>query len=662
MKTHTVREFFHVFARKRSFQKRSMLPKVCPCADIAFAYRSRVTATTSATVTTTPTTLPGPVESCAAGCRCLAPDKADPSGYSRCNSTATACSYDPLGRPMYCYDVPHVTPVSPVPADGILPGISPRPPSDGPVPGVTRKTTTPSVQKMVPMRITVTPSESTSAPDIFSSISRFFSTLLTGREAVGVSPGGGGVIRGCPFGTILCDDECVDLNSDWMNCGRCRNICPGQLPLCCNGTCSSMVSAANCGSCGNACDSSEPCTIVSGWAVCSPAGCEGTTRSTDCGVGRCIDLEWDSAGCGSCWIACPAHSQCIMGNCTPCSTGTDRCGYGSLAGGGFCEDIVSNPWSCGGCGIVCDPDKICEAGTCVSCPAGKIRCGSSCVDLNTDRNNCGTCGNYCYDASSGGTTCCAGQCTELQTNETHCGSCGRTCSASQACIGGTCLLMPDAGVPDITCRLGQTVCNRMCVSLESDESNCGVCGHACSSGQVCSDGECLTDSGCGTACDRGETCCNGICVDTSSDFQRCGSCTNQCPYPQTCEEGRCLDTRNDRNNCGGTGIRCGSDETCCNGHCTDTQANSDNCGSCGNRCHFPGEICCNGSCVNPSSDNNNCTRCGGTCIEGNQCCGNGCYDLRWDENACGSCYHHCPWNKECQNGVCCLWGTLWGCD
>jgi len=50
------------------------------------------------------------------------------------------------------------------------------------------------------------------------------------------------------------------------------------------------------------------------------------------------------------------------------------------------------------------------------CPTGKTSCGGACVDMSTDRNNCGTC--------------------------------GRVCAPGQSCVGSSCTGAPDASVPD----------------------------------------------------------------------------------------------------------------------------------------------------------------------------------------------------------------------
>jgi hypothetical protein len=86
---------------------------------------------------------------------------------------------------------------------------------------------------------------------------------------------------------------------------------------------------------------------------------------------------------------------------------------------------------------------------------------SACVDLNSDGNNCGSCGAAC----AGATPLCSG------------GSCVAGCNTASE----------------------QTQCGNDCVTLGNDQRNCGACGAACPASTVCSGGLCSPTSGIGLA-------------------------------------------------------------------------------------------------------------------------------------------------------------------
>ena len=110
------------------------------------------------------------------------------------------------------------------------------------------------------------------------------------------------------------------------------------------------------------------------------------------------------------------------------------------------------------------------------CTDGKTLCGSRCVDLASDRGNCG--------------------------------GCGKRCSAASTCVAGSCYVAPTptstpipTSTPTPPCPAGEKWCGSACVELGTD-TNCTDCGVICSSDsslgparQFCND-----TSGCQTAC------------------------------------------------------------------------------------------------------------------------------------------------------------------
>jgi hypothetical protein len=221
-----------------------------------------------------------------------------------------------------------------------------------------------------------------------------------------------------------------------------------------------------------------------------------------------------------------------------------------------------------------------------------------------------------------------------------------------------------------TCASG-TSCQGSCVSLSSDNLNCGACGHSCPPGQACSDGVCRT------TCIQGYDACGSdggsYCADLAVDFNNCGSCGQAClpgtycsgaacrMLPATCPTGQtfcdsdsgpgCVNLLSDSANCGSCGAACPTMDSCVGGGCepsdcppgfppcplqdggvacTDLSLDVNNCGHCGSSCGpfsscAAGACACQGgyvqcgstaspSCINPLTDRGNCGSCGHECV------------------------------------------------
>ena len=65
-----------------------------------------------------------------------------------------------------------------------------------------------------------------------------------------------------------------------------------------------------------------------------------------------------------------------------------------------CVDVETDRQHCGSCAARCGAGEVCEVGRCVCAPA--FVCGGSCVDLMVDAQHCGACDNACLGGCVGG--------------------------------------------------------------------------------------------------------------------------------------------------------------------------------------------------------------------------------------------------------------------
>jgi hypothetical protein len=220
--------------------------------------------------------------------------------------------------------------------------------------------------------------------------------------------------------------------------------------------------------------------------------------------------------CGKCYSS---NGECVH-DCTftiPCPPGQlpDGCGRSTTA---TLRCTVPTP--------TCSSNQTASCGVC--CPRGEVYCYDTCVNLSTDLNNCGACGNACGP----GQTCSNGECvcppwdpsycppsgcTNLMTDPQNCGTCDNACGPGQICSNATCVCL----------MAGQTYCPPGgCTDLMTDPQNCGACGNSCSPPQSCCAGEC---------CEGGTCCLNDVCVSKAPAPPANGGNWNWPLYSSDCQ-------------------------------------------------------------------------------------------------------------------------------
>ena len=112
-------------------------------------------------------------------------------------------------------------------------------------------------------------------------------------------------------------------------------------------------------------------------------------------------------------------SGLFFAGCAKPATSTTSCSSGQLMCGDSCVNVQTDPQNCGSCGKSCGNGSSCQGGSC-SCSSGYVSCAGSCVASNTQH-----CGNNCTACASG----------EVCNND---GSCSSTCTSGTKCSDNTC--------------------------------------------------------------------------------------------------------------------------------------------------------------------------------------------------------------------------------
>ncbi len=215
---------------------------------------------------------------------------------------------------------------------------------------------------------------------------------------------------------------------------------------------------------------------------------------------------------------------------------------------------------------------------------------------------------------------CVASCVYPDTDNNNCGTCGHVCLSTETCTAGTC-------APTVACPAPRTMCGAACVNTATDVANCGACGTACTGTDTCTAGVCTPV----VTCTAPRITCGGACIDPTTDTLNCGACGTVCPSGATCTGGACACAAGQMV-CGPTGSRA----------CVNTQTDSANCGTCGVTC-ATGQTCvagaCQLSCTLPE------TRCTAGGVQT-------CRNLQTDTTNCGTCGNACPSGQLCNAGVC----------
>ena len=163
--------------------------------------------------------------------------------------------------------------------------------------------------------------------------------------------------------------------------------CSGQEPVCDTSTfyCVACLKELDCGGGGFVC-TNKKCI-----AVCTKSGCGSDMGGCDTDLGLCRGCRDDNE-CGGATPRCDDPT----GRCVPCQLAGDNCPIGQ-----YCSKAAEGQYAClMGCKIDSDCDTLAMGGPATTC------CSHKCVDVNTDKANCGTCNKLC----GAGMTCAAAIC------------------------------------------------------------------------------------------------------------------------------------------------------------------------------------------------------------------------------------------------------------
>jgi len=199
-----------------------------------------------------------------------------------------------------------------------------------------------------------------------------------------------------------------------------------------------------------------------------------------------------------------------------------------------------------------------------------------------------------------GFTACDGECVDLQNDREHCGTCDTSCGLVETCIRGRCVMngddaglldggaldadISDAAVDASTPRDGEVEGRDGSVADGSIPRDGDVRDGSARDGSVDRDGSVGDEDAGPTACscDLGELCCGTTCVRPDRDRRHCGGCDMPCAADELCVLSTCEPL-------------CEAPLELCGDVCVDLQTDPDHCGRCNRVC--ASGICIDGECA-----------------------------------------------------------------
>jgi hypothetical protein len=181
-----------------------------------------------------------------------------------------------------------------------------------------------------------------------------------------------------------------------------------------------------------------------------------------CSLSVLVPVMYGPAGCVTAALVNEIRELMLCDNANSCLSNESCCSES-------CVKPLSDQMNCGLCGMACGSGFSCSGGickcgiaatcsdpsmidlvacTCSTCPRNQAHCGGTCIDIVTDKNNCGTCGHGCLP--------------------------------SETCIDGAC----DAGMHECRNKDGDFVGNchgtsHCCAAANSPEARCCLANEQC---------------------------------------------------------------------------------------------------------------------------------------------------------------------------------------